>query len=458
MTDGKSGQTPTPAELIDWVRDARQRTFDLVADLSEDQLIVPHLATVNPWLWEIGHVAWFQEKWLLRRSATTPLIRPDADALYDSAAVHHDTRWRLPLPGREETVRYMTHVRDRVVECLLRPHLSPEDIYFTLLTVFHEDMHTEAFTYTRQTLGYAAPRLGVASSSNNDAGKEEMRDRSLSASQPVARSSLGDAAIPEGIFELGAAADEPFVFDNEKWAHRVEIRPFAIGRAPLTQAEFVAFVEDGGYRDARWWSEAGWRWRAEATAAHPVYWRREGAGKWWRRHFDQWRPLEPDYPVVHVNWHEAEAYCRWAGRRLPTESEWEAAAAVMPNAGGPGLDRGKRRFPWGAERPSGRHANLDWHAMGCVNVDGFPDGDSACGCRQMIGNVWEWTASDFLPYPGFVADPYKEYSAPWFGTHKVLRGGCWATRARLLRNTWRNFYRPERRDVWAGFRTCALRA
>jgi len=188
-----------------------------------------------------------------------------------------------------------------------------------------------------------------------------------------------------------------------------------------------------------------------------VYWQREGPGKWWRRDFDQWRPLEPEHPVVHVNWHEAEAYCRWAGRRLPTESEWEAAAAATPNPAGPGLGRGKRRFPWGAERPSAQHANLDWRGMGCVNVDGFPDGDSAFGCRQMIGNVWEWTASDFFPYPGFVADPYKEYSAPWFGTHKVLRGGCWATRARLLRNTWRNFYRPERRDVWAGFRTCALR-
>jgi iron(II)-dependent oxidoreductase len=154
--------------------------------------------------------------------------------------------------------------------------------------------------------------------------------------------------------------------------------------------------------------------------------------------------------VLHVNWHEAEAYCRWAGRRLPTEAEWELAAAG-------GLDGSKRRFPWGEERPTPELANLDWRALGCVDVAAFPAGDSVFGCRHMIGNVWEWTASDFLPYPGFVADPYKEYSAPWFGTHKVLRGGCWATRSRLLRNTWRNFYLPDRRDVWAGFRTCASR-
>jgi iron(II)-dependent oxidoreductase len=151
--------------------------------------------------------------------------------------------------------------------------------------------------------------------------------------------------------------------------------------------------------------------------------------------------------VIHVNWYEADAYCRWAGRRLPTEAEWEAAAA--------GPDP-KRRFPWGDEPPDPTRANLDGTALGCCDVAACPAGDSGFGCRQMFGNVWEWTASDFGPYPGFVPDPYKEYSQPWFGTHKVLRGGAWPTRARLLRTTWRNFYTPDRRDVWAGFRTCAV--
>jgi len=159
-------------------------------------------------------------------------------------------------------------------------------------------------------------------------------------------------------------------------------------------------------------------------------------------------PLEPHRPVIHVNWYEADAYCRWAGRRLPSEAEWEAAAAGEP----------KRRFAWGDDEPTPQRANLDGAALGCVGVSARAAGDSACGCRQLIGNVWEWTADDFLPYPGFVVDPYKEYSAPWFGDHKVLRGGCWATRGRLLRNTWRNFYKPDRRDVFAGFRTCAVQA
>jgi iron(II)-dependent oxidoreductase len=435
----------TSAQLIEWVLDARQRTCDLVADLDDGQLIGPPLSIINPLLWEIGHVAWFQEKWVLRRDPDYRLARPDADALYDSAAIAHDTRWDLPLPGREETLRYLDTVRDRVLQKLTRPGLSPEDSYFTLLTIFHEDMHTEAFLYTRQTLGYPAPRPSGAPAVFSD---------TIRPIEP--RTTTADIHVPGGLLELGATPDEPFVFDNEKWAHPVEIRPFAIARAPVTQAEFCAFVEDRGYGQERFWSAEGWRWRTEAQAEHPVYWQREAPGRWLRRDFDRWVLLEPDRPVIHGNWYEAEAYCRWAGRRLPRESEWEAAAAATPDPSGRGLARGKRRFPWGDEFPKPRQANLDARVLGCIVVDCLPEGDSALGCRQMIGNVWEWTASDFLPYPSFVADPYREYSAPWFGTHKVLRGGCWATRSRLLRNTWRNFYRPDRRDVWAGFRTCAL--
>jgi iron(II)-dependent oxidoreductase len=424
----------TGSQLSDWVREARQRTCELVADLADDQLLGPRLPILNPLLWEIGHIAWFQEKWVLRQAPNSKSHRADADALYDSAAVPHATRWDLPLPDREATLRYLTAVRDRVIERLQEGEPRPELVYFTLLSVFHEDMHTEAFTYTRQTLGYPAPRLGVR--------QEE--------SGPKKGAWPGDVAIPGGTFLLGAAPEHPFAFDNEKWAHATEVRPFTIARASVTQAEFAAFVEDGGYQQQRFWSEQGWKWREQVQAAHPVYWQREAPGRWLRRDFDRSLPLEPHRPVLHVNWHEADAYCRWAGRRLPTEAEWELAAAG-------GLDGHKRRFPWGDERPTPKLANLDWHAMGCVDVAGFPAGDSIFGCRQMIGNVWEWTASDFQPYPGFVADPYKEYSAPWFGTHKVLRGGCWATRSRLLRNTWRNFYQPDRRDVWAGFRTCAPR-
>ena len=428
----------TATELAEWVRDARQRSFELVADLTDEQLMGPHLSIVNPLLWEIGHVAWFQEKWVLRHAGHQKPIRDDGDALYDSAAVAHDTRWDLPLPSREDTLSYMRQVCDRVLERIERPDLSDEDIYFVRLSVFHEDMHTEAFTYTRQTLKYPPPRLSL-----------------ISEPAPTGGPLPGDVEIPGGTFLLGATPEEPFVFDNEKWAHPVQVKPFAIARAAVTEAEFAAFVDGGGYRRQEFWSEAGWRWREGVGAEHPVYWQREAHGRWLRRHFDQWVPLEPSRPVIHVNWYEAEAYCCWTGRRLPTEAEWEVAAAAEFDSNGAGLSRRKRRFPWGDEPPTPEHANLNWRALGCIDVGALPASDSAFGCRQMIGNVWEWTSSDFLPYPGFVRDPYKEYSEPWFGTHKLLRGGCWATRSRLLRNTWRNFYRPDRRDVWVGFRTCA---
>jgi iron(II)-dependent oxidoreductase len=421
--------------LAGWVEDARARTFALVADLSDEQLVGPRLAIVNPLGWEIGHVAWFQEKWVLRHAWGEPPVLDGGDALYDSSAIAHDLRWDLPLPSRAVTIDYLREVRRRVLDGLARRPLDEATRYFVTLTVFHEDMHDEAFAYTRQTLGYPAPPTAPTQSQSPT---------------PDLDPDLGDAEIPGGTFRLGADASEPFVFDNEKWAHTVEVRPFAIARAATTQGEFARFVDDGGYGRRELWSDEGWRWRAAIDAAHPVYWRRAGAG-WLRRAFDREVALEPALPMLHVAWYEAEAYCRWAGRRLPTEAEWEVAAATA--RAGDGF-AGKRRFPWGDEPPDARRACLDGRSDRCMHVAALPDGDGAHGCRQMIGNAWEWTADWFLPYPGFVADPYKEYSAPWFGTHKVLRGGCLMTRARLLRNTWRNFYTPDRRDVWSGFRTC----
>ncbi len=447
----------TAATLAEWVCDARQRTIEMVADLSDEQLLGPRLSFVNPLLWEIGHVAWFQEKWVLRHACGEPPGREDADALYDSIAIPHDTRWDLPLPSREATLAYLRSVRDRVLEKVRQREPGDEVIYHTLYTVFHEDMHNEAFLYARQTLGYPPPRLFVDAA--NRAGPRSAVPAVPAVPAVHSGGPLpGDIEVPGGTFLLGAGREEPFVFDNEKWAHPVRVEPFAIARAPVSQVEFLAFVEEGGYRSEEFWSSEGWHWREEAGAEHPVYWRKESNGNWLRRHFDQWVRLEPHRPILHVNWHEAQAYCRWAKRRLPTEAEWEAAASAEPSSDGQELSSKKRRFPWGNESPTPERANLDARANGCLEVGALAGGDSVCGCRQMIGNVWEWTADALLPYPGFVSDLYKEYSEPWFRTHQVLRGGCWATRSRLLRSTYRNYYTPDRRDVWAGFRTCALAA
>ena len=426
--------------LVADLRDARARTLELVSDLEGARLLGPRLEIVNPPLWEIGHVAWFHEHFILRGLDGRPTIQPDADSLYDSMKVVHDTRWNLPLPDLADTFAYMRAVQDALTARLERREPTPEEEYRYRLTTFHEDMHGEALAYTRQTLNYAAPRLAPAE--NARGGDDE------------SGALAGDVAVPGGIFQLGALPGSPFVFDNEKSAHAVEVAPFRIARAPVTGAEFLAFVEDDGYRRRELWSEAGWRWREAAAADHPVYWQRGSSG-WQRRSFEQWQSLPAHQPVVHVNAYEADAWCRWADRRLPSEAEWELAAAGEPADDGRGLAPRKRRYPWGESPPAPEHANLDGRRTGCVDVAAHAAGDSAFGCRQMLGNVWEWTASPFVPYPGFAPDLYAEYSQPWFGTRRVLRGGCWATRSRMLTVAYRNFFTPERRDVFAGFRTCA---
>jgi len=435
-------------ELIDSLQEARNRTLDLVADLDDQQLIGPRLRIVNPPGWEIGHVAYFQEFWCLRHFRGEQPILAEADGLYDSARVAHDTRWDLPLPSRRDTLDFMRQVLERVIEASLRPNNDPINgydwSYFLQLALAHEQMHAEAITYTRQTLGYPAPRFA---GTTTVAPMEERSDTRL----------IGDAHIPGGRFLMGRSSASGFTFDNELRPHEVEVEPFSISRTSVTQDEFLAFVEDRGYHRIELWSEAGWWWRQNENAEHPVYWRRESTGEWLRRHFDQWLPLEDRKPVIHVNWYEAEAYCRWAGRRLPTEAEWEMTASCEPSSDGRGINTRKRLYPWGDQPPTPVRANLDWRAMGCVNVDELPSSDGAFGCRQMIGNCWEWTSTDFGPYPGFAPGPYKEYSEPWFGDHKVLRGGCWVTRSSMIHNAYRNFYTPDRRDVWAGFRTCAAK-
>jgi iron(II)-dependent oxidoreductase len=419
------------------LRVTRERTLSYAADLTGAQLLGPRLAIVNPPLWEIAHVGWFQEYWCLRyrdQNDVAPSLIATGDALYDSARVPHATRWTLPLLPFDAVLRFLDDVLTRVLERLQCEPGNPALRYFAELAAAHEEMHGEAFTYTRQTHGYAAPRGEIRSVQDGSALP-------------------GDVALPGGEYWLGARRGDHFVFDNEKWEHAVALAPFQISRAAVTNREFAEFVDDDGYARRELWCDEGWQWRCGANAQAPAYWIKETGG-WRHRVYDKVAALSPHSAVIHVNWYEADAWCRWAGRRLPSEAEWEQAAATS-SLDAHGSDD-KRVYPWGGNAADSAHANL-YGALGAVApVAAFAAGDSAWGCRQMLGNVWEWTADWFNAYPGFERDPYQEYSEPWFGNHKVLRGGCFATTTALLRTTWRNFYTPDRRDVFAGFRTCAV--
>jgi len=257
-----------------WTVEARSRTLDLVRDLSDDEFLrVPLLPIINPFLWEIGHVAYFQEYWVLRHAAGSRPILPDADSWYDSAKVAHDIRWSLPLPSRGATIEYLEAIRDKVLDRIASCNLDERDVYFILLSIFHEDMHDEAFTITRQTLGYAGPSL----STSTNADDAQAHSDALIA---------GDVTVPGNTYVIGSRPDAGFIFDNEKWAHSVELPAFQIARVPVTQSEFLAFVRDAGYTRRELWSAESWAWRERQEIIHPTYWRKAGGGDWERRHFD----------------------------------------------------------------------------------------------------------------------------------------------------------------------------
>ncbi len=424
--------------LTNILSSARQRTLELLDGLNGEQLVGPKQPILNPMIWEIGHVAWFHEFFILRQEYGNAPLLDRGDLLYDSIAVAHDTRWDLPVYPLVEMKDYMTRVFDQLVDRLDGGLASERDSYLYQFTTFHEDMHDEAFTWARQTLAYPTPNFKYD-------GPRVSRD-------PIFGEINGDACIPGGALRMGSEPTDAFVFDNEKWAREIQVFPFKMAKVPVTCGQFAEFVEDGGYETDGLWTEDGLRWRREIGAKFPVYWKRDAAGGWKVRSFDIWDDIDLDKPVVHVNWHEANAFCKWAGRRLPTEAEWEFAATMCPGRDGTFV---KSEYPWGNSPITGLRANTDGFELGCAAVSDYSAGDNAWGCRQLIGNVWEWTADTFNPFDGFSPDDYKEYSKPLFGTTKVLRGGSWATRSRYIDAKYRNYFGPQRSDIFCGFRTCA---
>jgi gamma-glutamyl hercynylcysteine S-oxide synthase len=414
MTGDDTGQrirTAGPKALAEALRASRQGTLAAFACFEAAGLAgpaMPKRATLNPPLWELGHIGWFQAYWVVRNperqrghradpdTARRPGPRPDADTLYDSSRVPHATRWALPLPDADATRAELAAQFDDTLVCLeavaedtaAEPPENDDALYFFRLVLLHEDMHHEASLYMAQALGVACA---------------SPHQRASPRPKPAA-----ELSFEPGPWQLGHAGPG-FAFDNELGAHGVPLPATRIDAQVVRWAEFLPFVEAGGYNQAtqaRCWSEAGQAWLAHHGLPHPLYWRRDGA-HWQVSRHGVWETLDATLPACHLSVFEAEAWCAWAGRRLPSEAEWERAAVTRP-----------RDFRW--------------------------------------GDVWEWTASPFGPYPGFVAHPYRDYSAPWFGSRRVLRGASFAASARIAHPRYRNFFTPERNDIFAGFRSCAL--
>ncbi len=426
-------QTATVDSISKALLDVRFRTLALVEGLNDEEMMGKVLPTVNPLKWEIAHAAYFHETWVLRHLGGQIAVYEKADELFDSINIQHEDRWDLPLPSLANTFEYMSSVLQHELELLRNIELDNYAKYFYLLALFHEDMHNEAFICTRQTLSYPKPNFINVQNLNENGSTIKHQDIS----------------IPGGTFMLGAERNDEFIFDNEKWAHKVNVAAFKISKYVVSNEQYLEFVEAKGYSQEKYWCDKGWQWCKKEKHQHPVYWKKDSDGRWYIKLFDQWQVMQLNQAVIHVSWFEAQAFCKWSKRRLPTEAEWEFAAACDPNTV---IDNhyGKNIYPDESD------ANLDCTNLGTVNVAAYPEGDNAFGCRQMFGNVWEWTESAFKPYPGFSPDWYSEYSRPLFGQTKVLRGGAWTTRSRMLRNTLRNYYGPDRNDVFAGFRTCSI--
>ena len=396
--------------------DARNHTLHLFSQyqnaLESVNYVVPQWASVNPPLWELGHIGWFQEWWIARNThrslgtrcepADTRLasIEPNADGWWDSAHVPHSTRWALDLPNVNSIRAYLLDTLESTLELLEKADETDDALYFYRLCLFHEDMHSEALVYMAQTLGIAFDKDMV----------QAFTPAPMTVREPM--------LIPACTWQLGSTAADGFSFDNERPQHQVDVPEFEIDAQPVTWAQYVEFVDDDGYDRQELWSAEGWQWLQSTANSEgrraPRYVDQIGvaSGAVMQTRFGIARRMHGSQPAMHMSWYEADAWCRWARRRLPFEVEWEVAAHTAS----------RRGFLW--------------------------------------GNVWEWTGTTFRGYSnetgGFTPDPYVDYSQPWFGSHKVLRGASFATRARMKSPKYRNFYLPERDDMFCGFRSCAL--
>ena len=457
--------------LRDRLKEARDRTLSLIAPLSDSELRRQHSSLMSPIVWDLGHIAHFEEVWLLENIDGAGSGSEGLRGIYDAFRHPRAMRDRLPLPDRATCLDYLADVR-RAVLCKMG-EIDPcgdtpllRDGYVFNMVLQHEYQHNETILQTLQLME-EEPYSGLAPNGTGQEG-EPVSARSEPGAGELAMEGPGSGASTDATVadpDIGAAHSHGMVhfpggdvfigtddrsraYDNERPRTRLQVEPFWIDRHPVDNAAFMKFIAAGGYKTDGHWGDAGLAWRTVERATAPLFWfRRDGA--WWTRTLGREAPVDPALPVCHVSWYEADAFARRAGKRLPTEAEWEVAASWDP------AREQARRYPWGDEPASTSRANLDAANIGPAPPGSHPGNVSPLGCHRMIGDVWEWTSSRFLAYPGFEAFPYPEYSEVFFGDeYRVLRGGSWATRPGAIRNTFRNWDYPQRRQIFSGLR-CA---
>ncbi|HYH86978.1 MAG TPA: SUMF1/EgtB/PvdO family nonheme iron enzyme [Pyrinomonadaceae bacterium] len=418
--------------------ETRAGTLRLFRLASEPELRESPGFGYRPILWHLAHIGVFEAYWLLQKIQGLPAPDERYERVFDPIKTPREESKNLPARGEMEN--YLRRVREGALACLERFDFDSADPllrdgYVFRLVLEHERQHQETLAYLLQLLDPSKKRYP-----NADAQTFERAPRDLA----VPTKSSGMVSVAAGAFVMGAVWDS-FAYDNEYPAREVFVPAFKLARVPATNEEFARFVAEGGYERRELWSEEGWHWREKESWTRPLDWRREGAGGWSARRMFEEGALEADHPVTGVSWHEAEAYARFAGKRLPTEAEWEKAASWDGER--------KRRFAWGDEEPTDALCNFGMTRWGTTRVGSFPAGASPTGCLDMNGNVWEWTSTPFDGFPGFEPFPYPEYSETWFdGDHRVLKGGSWATSASVLRTSFRNFFRRHFRIAFAGIR------
>jgi len=420
--------TETAEMTIQALQEARDRTLGLVQSVSEPDLERVHSTLMSPLVWDLGHIAAFEDLWLPHRYGGLDLLREDLAEVYDAMETPRARRGDLPFLSPDQAHGYLDQVRQRTIAVTQDKGLGDGVLHELVLR--HEHQHNETML---QTLELA--RLD---------GYEPVGRRSLPEPAGERLSGLEMVEVPAGPCTIGAS-DQGFAYDNERPRHDDDLAGFLIGRAPVTNASYLRFVEGGGYERREWWSDEGWAWKEQYDIHRPGGWSADCSQEW---RLVGLQALHPTRPVAHISWFEADAFARAVGARLPTEREWEKAATWDPD------QDAARSFPWGEEPPDPAvHANLDHLGGGPAAAGAYPEGASAFGCLGMIGDVWEWTAGQFEPYPGFAPYPYREYSEPFFGAeYRVLRGGSWATRARVASPTFRNWDHPQRRQIFSGLR------